>query len=148
MDRRFQKRGEAGGVTVIDDYGHHPTEIRATLETARQCGFRRIVVLFQPHRYTRTQLLMEEFARSFHQADAVFVTDIYAASEQEIEGVTAEALVGRIQEFGHRSVHYAGPLDDAVEQVAREAQAGDVILTLGAGSVSRVGETLLRKVGN
>ena len=78
---------------MIDDYGHHPTEVRATLETARQCRFQRVLVLFQPHRYSRTQLLMDDFARAFHQADSVFVTDIYAASEKPIEGVTAEVLV-------------------------------------------------------
>ena len=94
VDRRFQTRGQERGITVIDDYGHHPTEIRATLAAARLCGFRRIHALFQPHRYTRTFHLMDEFARSFHQADSLFVMDIYAASEQPIEGVTAEAAGG------------------------------------------------------
>src|SRR5215467_5501683 len=97
VDRRFQVRGREAGVTVIDDYGHHPTEIRATLEGARQCGFKHIHVLFQPHRFTRTFHLMDEFGRSFHQADSVFVLDIYAASEAPIEGVTAEVLVERIR---------------------------------------------------
>ena len=108
VDRRFQMRGEERGITVVDDYGHHPTEIRATLAAARLCGFRRVHVLFQPHRYTRTFHLMDEFARSFHQADSVFVMDIYAASEKPIEGVTAEALVDRIRQFGHRGVEYVG----------------------------------------
>ena len=108
VDRRFQVRGKERGITVIDDYGHHPTEIRATLDGARLCGFRRIHVLFQPHRYTRTFHLMDEFARAFHQADSVFVMDIYAASEKPIEGVTAEALVERIRQFGHRGVEYVG----------------------------------------
>ena len=88
VDRRFQVRGTERGVTVIDDYGHHPTEIRATLAAARACRFQSVHVLFQPHRYTRTQALMDDFARSFHQADSVHVTDIYAASEAPIEGVT------------------------------------------------------------
>ena len=143
VDRRFQKRGEAAGVTVVDDYGHHPTEIRATLETARQCGYERILVLFQPHRYTRTHLLMDDFARSFHQADAVFLTDIYAASEEPIEGVTAELLAERIREHGHRAVSYEGPLEKAAEAVAAAAQPGDLILTLGAGSVSQAGAAIL-----
>ena len=111
VDRRFQLRGTERGVTVVDDYGHHPTEIRATLDGARVCGFRRIHVLFQPHRYTRTFHLMDEFAHSFHQADSVFVMDIYAASEKPIEGVSAESLVDRIRQFGHRGVEYAGTLD-------------------------------------
>ena len=143
VDRRFQKRGEAAGVTVVDDYGHHPTEIRATLETARQCGYERILVLFQPHRYTRTHLLMDDFARSFHQADAVFLTDIYAASEEPIEGVTAELLAERIREHGHRAVSYEGPLEKAAEAVAAAARPGDLILTLGAGSVSQAGAAIL-----
>ncbi len=144
VDRRFQKRGEAAGVTVVDDYGHHPTEIRATLRTAKQCGYERILVLFQPHRYTRTHLLMDEFARSFHQADAVFLTDIYPASEPPIEGVTAAALAGRIRAHGHRAVFYEGPLEEAARAVAEAARAGDLILTLGAGSVSQAGAAILR----
>ncbi len=143
VDRRFQKRGEAAGVTVVDDYGHHPTEIRATLETARQCGYERILVLFQPHRYTRTHLLMDDFARSFHQADAVFLTDIYAASEKPIEGVTAEALAERIRKHGHRAAFYEGSLENAARAAAEAARPGDLILTLGAGSVSQAGAMIL-----
>src|SRR5580704_12722588 len=111
VDRRFQVRGKERGITVVDDYGHHPTEIRATLDGARECGFRRIHVLFQPHRYTRTFHLMDEFARSFHQADRVFVLDIYAASEKPIEGVTAESLAERLRQFGHRGAEYVGTMD-------------------------------------
>ncbi len=146
VDRRFQKCGEVAGVAVVDDYGHHPTEIRATLETARQCGYNRILVLFQPHRYSRTHLLMDDFARAFHQADAVFVTDIYAASEAPIEGVTSAVLTERIQEHGHRFVRCAGSLDDAIAAVAAEARPGDLILTLGAGSISRAGADLLAAI--
>src|SRR6516165_1211415 len=115
VDRRFQLRGTERGVTVVDDYGHHPTEIRATLDSARLCGFRRIHVLFQPHRYTRTFHLMDEFARSFHQADSLFIMDIYAASEKQIPGVNAEALVERIRQFGHRGAEYVGTMDCGVE---------------------------------
>ena len=111
VDRRFQIRGEARGVTVIDDYGHHPTEIRATLAAAQLCKFHRIHAVFQPHRYTRTQHLMDEFAKSFHQADVVYVLDIYAASEQPIEGVTGRILADRIRDFGHRSVEYTGTIE-------------------------------------
>src|SRR4029079_8385900 len=98
VDRRFQVRGREAGITVVDDYGHHPTEIRATLDGARLCGFRRVHVLFQPHRYSRTFHLMDEFARSFHQADSVFVMDIYAASEKPIEGGNAVGLWDRLQQ--------------------------------------------------
>src|SRR2546422_4824660 len=106
VDRRFQLRGQAAGVSVLDDYGHHPTEIRATLAAARQCGYRKIHVVFQPHRYTRTQSLMDEVANAFHDADTLLVLDIYAASEQPIEGVTSKALTERIQELGNRPVRY------------------------------------------
>ncbi|HTS62257.1 MAG TPA: UDP-N-acetylmuramate--L-alanine ligase [Candidatus Acidoferrales bacterium] len=146
VDRRFQLRGTERGVTVVDDYGHHPTEIRATLESARLCGFRRIHVLFQPHRYTRTFHLMDEFARSFHQADSVFVMDIYAASEKPIEGVTAEALVERIRQFGHRGVEYVGSLDNGVDAMVRAAGEGDLALTLGAGSVTQAADRILAKL--
>jgi UDP-N-acetylmuramate--alanine ligase len=144
VERRFQVKGVRNGVTVVDDYGHHPTEIRATLETARAGGYRRVLVLFQPHRYSRTRLLMDEFARAFHQADAVFVLDIYPASEKPIEGVTAEALCERMREFGHRAVTYAGTLEQGVDAVVAEAKPGDVVLTLGAGNVSQASDMLLR----
>jgi UDP-N-acetylmuramate--alanine ligase len=146
VDRRFQLRGKVRGVTVVDDYGHHPTEIRATLDGARVCGFRRIHVLFQPHRYTRTFHLMDDFARSFHQADNLYVMDIYAASETPIEGVSAEALVDRIREFGHRGVEYVGSLDRGVDALVAAACEGDLILTLGAGSVTLAGEKVLAKL--
>jgi UDP-N-acetylmuramate--alanine ligase len=146
VDRRLQTRGVAAGVTVIDDYGHHPTEIRATLDAARLCGFRRIHVLFQPHRYSRTFHLMEEFAGAFNQADSLFVMDIYAASEKPIEGVTAEALVERIRQFGHRGAEYVGSMDRGVAALADVARDGDAALTLGAGSVWQAGDKLLEKL--
>jgi UDP-N-acetylmuramate--alanine ligase len=145
VDRRFQSRGEAGGILVIDDYGHHPTEIRATLETLRtRAGARRTVVLFQPHRYTRTRALWDEFCRAFHLADRVLVTDIYPAGEEPIAGVTAESLSAAIGERGHRSVAYAGDLKTAASRLADEAREGDVVLTLGAGSVWTAGDHLLK----
>ena len=143
VERRFQLRGRERGVAVVDDYGHHPTEVRATLAAARLGGYRRVHVLFQPHRYTRTQQLMEEFARSFHQADTVLVLDIYAASEEPIEGVTTEALVERIRGFGHRSVEHAESMASAVEKMASLAVEGDLVLTLGAGNVWQAGDQLL-----
>jgi UDP-N-acetylmuramate--alanine ligase len=146
VDRRFQIRGTERGVTVIDDYGHHPTEIRATLAAARACQYKRIHVLFQPHRYTRTDALMDEFARAFHQADSVHLMDIYAASEEPIEGVTSEALAARIRAFGHRSAHYVGSMERGIESVTAEAQPGDAIVTLGAGSVSQAGEGILLRL--
>jgi UDP-N-acetylmuramate--alanine ligase len=146
VERRFQDRGTECGIAVFDDYGHHPTEIRATLDGARLCGFRRIHVLFQPHRYSRTFHLMDEFAGSFHQADMLFVLDIYAASEKPIEGVTSEALVERIRQFGHRRAEYVGTIARGVEALYQTAQAGDLVLTLGAGNVWQAGEKLLEKL--
>jgi len=146
VDRRFQVRGEARGITVVDDYGHHPTEIRATLAGARLCGFGRIHVLFQPHRYTRTFHLLDEFAGAFHQADTLFVTDIYAASEQPIEGVTAESLVERVRQFGHRHAEYVGSISNGIEALLRVASKGDLVLTLGAGSVWQAGDQILERL--
>ena len=146
VDRRFQMRGKERGVTVVDDYGHHPTEIRATLDGARLCGFKRIHVLFQPHRYSRTFHLMDEFARSFLQADSVFVMDIYAASEKPIEGVTAESLVDRIRQFGHRGVEYVGTIDRGVDALLAAAADGDLVLTQGAGNVWQAGEKVLERL--
>ncbi len=146
VERRFQKRGQARGITVIDDYGHHPTEIRATLAAAKLCNFGRILVVFQPHRYTRTQHLMDEFAKSFHQADLVFVLDIYAASEHPIEGVTGETLAQRMRDFGQRSVEYTATVDRTAEVVAKKSRDRDVVLTLGAGNVWQVGDRVLEKL--
>jgi UDP-N-acetylmuramate--alanine ligase len=143
VDRRLQTRGKERGVTVIDDYGHHPTEIRATLAAARLGGYRHLHVIFQPHRYTRTFHLMDEFGRSFMQADRLYLLDIYAASEKPIEGVTAEALVERIRQFGHRSVEYAGTMPRAVAAALDAVEPGDAVLTLGAGNVWQAGDQIL-----
>ena len=145
VDRRFQLRGRVAGISVIDDYGHHPTEIRATLAAARQCGFGKIHVIFQPHRYTRTRDLMEEFTTAFGDADTLFVLDIYAASEKPIEGVTAEALAHRIRESG-KNVQHVPSIADTVAAAVAAAQDGDMILTLGAGSVSQLGPLILEKL--
>jgi UDP-N-acetylmuramate--alanine ligase len=146
VDRRFQLKGKANGVSVIDDYGHHPTEIRATLAAAKQCGFRHVHVVFQPHRFTRTRDLMDEFAASFDDADSLYLIDIYPASEQPIEGVTTEALARRITERSGRSTFYAKSFQVAAIMAATEAQPGDMILTLGAGNVSQLGPRILERL--
>ncbi len=135
VDRRFQLRGQARGVAVVDDYGHHPTEIRATLSAARECGYRHIHVVFQPHRFTRTQDLLEEFSTAFVDADTVTVLPIYAASEQPIPGVTAEVLAARI---AGPEVEFAPDFAAAIDAVTAKACEGDLVLTLGAGSVSQL----------
>ncbi|HWY21279.1 MAG TPA: UDP-N-acetylmuramate--L-alanine ligase [Candidatus Acidoferrum sp.] len=146
VDRRFQLRGRAAGVSVIDDYGHHPTEIKATLAAARQCGFRKVHVVFQPHRYTRTRDLIEEFATAFGDADSLFVLDIYAASEKPIEGISGESLARTIRENGGRNVAFMSSFADAVSAVAAVAEDGEMILTLGAGSVSQLGPMILEQL--
>ncbi len=146
VDRRFQLRGRAAGVSVIDDYGHHPTEIKATLAAARSCGFRKVHVVFQPHRFTRTRDLMEEFSTAFADADSLFVLDIYAASEKPIEGISGEGLAQAIREKGERNVQYVSSFADAVSSVAAAAEDGDMILTLGAGSVSQLGPMIVEKL--
>ncbi len=135
VDRRFHHRGQARGVAVVDDYGHHPTEIRATLAAARECGYKRVHVIFQPHRYTRTHDLLDQFAGAFKDADTVTVLPIYAASETPIPGVTAELLASKI-EGPH--VEFAPDFATAIAGVTTKAHEGDVILTLGAGSVSQL----------
>ena len=147
VDRRFQQRGTARGITVVDDYGHHPTEIRATLAAARECRPRKIHVVFQPHRYTRTRDLLEEFGGAFTDADTVTVLPIYAASEEPIPGVTAEHLAERIQiEKGCPHVQFAPDFAAAVQAATADAREGDLILTLGAGSVSQLAPQILAEL--
>jgi UDP-N-acetylmuramate--alanine ligase len=143
-DRRFQFKGESRGITVVDDYGHHPTEILATLSAAKNgSGGQRTVVIFQPHRFTRTNELMEDFARSFNNADALYLLDIYAASEQPIEGVTAEILAEKINEFGHKNVQYIGDITTAAPRVIEDLQKDDLVITLGAGSITKLSDEIL-----
>ena len=148
VDRRFQLRGRAGEVSVIDDYGHHPTEICATLAAARQCGFKRVHVIFQPHRFTRTRDLLDLFGNAFADADTVLVLDIYAASEPPIPGITGERLAQAIQSIGGKrdSAHYVRSFDEAARRVAELAEPGDMVLTLGAGSVSQLGPMVLEQL--
>ena len=142
VDRRFQTRGVERGVTVVDDYGHHPTEVRATLQAARDAGYKRVHVLFQPHRYTRTRDLMDDFAAAFTAGDRVEVLDIYAASEPPIEGITAQALVRAMRGAGV-DAYYASTWEEDAERLAQVAASGEVVLTLGAGSVSQAGPVVL-----
>jgi UDP-N-acetylmuramate--alanine ligase len=147
VGRRFDIKGVVGDVTVIDDYGHHPAEIRATLEAARGCKFNRLLVLFQPHRFTRTQHLWDDFCRAFNQADILVLTDIYAASENPIPGITSEALAAAIREAGHKNVHYFRTMQDGIEFLLKSTRPGDAILTIGAGNVSRASGELMVLLG-
>jgi UDP-N-acetylmuramate--alanine ligase len=145
VDRRFQLKGRAAGVSVVDDYGHHPTEIRATLAAARQCGYRRVHVIFQPHRYTRTQALLQDFSTAFGDSDSVCVLDIYAASEQPIPGITGELLAAQVTAAG-KPARYIAAFEEAADAVAEIAEPGDMILTLGAGNVVQVGPMVLDRL--
>jgi UDP-N-acetylmuramate--alanine ligase len=149
-DRRFQVKADNNGITLVDDYGHHPSEIRATLDAARLGTWKRIWAIFQPHRYTRTQFLMDDFASCFAGCDRVYVLDVYAASEQPIPGITSERLVDRMRELGFDRARYAPSEEAVISEVLQQAQPGDLIMTIGAGSITRMAETLaeaMRKRG-
>jgi UDP-N-acetylmuramate--alanine ligase len=143
VDRRFQLRDRVRGVAVIDDYGHHPTEIVATLKAARECGYGKLHVIFQPHRYSRTRDLMPEFSRAFDEADSVHVLDIYAASEDPIEGIDSPSLVAAI---GRDGVEYAPSFEAAADRAVEQAMSGDAILTLGAGNVSQAAGMVIERL--
>ncbi|HEY0427095.1 MAG TPA: UDP-N-acetylmuramate--L-alanine ligase [Pyrinomonadaceae bacterium] len=146
-NRRFQFKGEIDGIMVVDDYGHHPTEILATLSAAKNgSGGKRTVVVFQPHRFSRTNELMNEFALSFNNADVLFVVDIYAASESPIEGVTAEVLTENIRKYGHKNVQYVGDIDGVADKITPFLQPNDLVITLGAGSITRLSDEILEKL--
>jgi len=147
--RRFEKKADIGGMTVLDDYAHHPTEIEATLDAAHQ-GFpdRRVVAVFQPHMYSRTQNFMDEFARSFFNADVLVLTDVYGAREEPIEGVTGERLAERAEQFGHRAVQYVPDKTDLPDRLLDIAEPGDVVLMLGAGDIWRASEAFVELLEN
>jgi UDP-N-acetylmuramate--alanine ligase len=146
VQRRLEIKGEKRGVIVVDDYGHHPTEIKATLQAARECWpGKRIAVVFQPHRYTRTRALFEEFTRAFYQSDLLVVLPIYAAGEEKIEGVESAALFEEIRRHGHKDVVYTEDMETAVSHLKKILTKNDILLTLGAGDVFKVGEMLLEK---
>ncbi len=145
IHRRFEFKGDVRGVKVYDDYGHHPSEIAATLKAARECfANNRILVLFQPHRFTRTRDLMDEFAGSFNDADRIYLMDIYPAGEQPIQGITAEVLLKNMEKSGARAIHYEADRKGMVDTISSEMAPGDVLLTLGAGDVYKMGEEILR----
>lgn len=148
VDRRFQIKGCVRGITVVDDYGHHPTEIRATLRAARDCGYPAVHVIFQPHRYTRTRDLMDEFVHAFDDAASVEVLDIYAASEELIPGITAQALVRNIRQHhgAAEQIEYAAGPDEAITRSLARAKPGNIILTLGAGNVSQLAPSILERL--
>lgn len=146
VDRRFQTRGVERGIAVIDDYGHHPTEIRATLAAAASCGFRAVNVIFQPHRYSRTEDLAADFAECFGQADRLWVVDIYAAGEDPIPRVSSPWLVGEILRAGHRGVDYCPTMEDAVDQALATVRSGEALITFGAGNVWMAGEEMLKRL--
>jgi UDP-N-acetylmuramate--alanine ligase len=147
-DRRFQIKAEVDGITIVDDYGHHPTEIKATLEAAKLHGSKRVWAIFQPHRYTRTKFLMDDFAQSFGVCDRVYVLDIYPASEPPIPGVTSERLVERMVELGFARARYRASEAAVMEEVLAEAAPGDLILTIGAGNVWKIGDALVTAIND
>ncbi len=147
VQRRFTVKGEAKGVTVVDDYGHHPAEVRATLAGARKAFGRRIVVAFQPHRYTRTHDLFEDFCSAFNDADLLFLTDIYAAGEAPIAGATSEKLAEAVRAHGHPDVTWVAKRTDLVAAIAPRLQPGDIVITLGAGDITNTGPDLLAHLG-
>ena len=143
VQRRFTIVGEKGGITVVDDYGHHPAEIAATLEAAQRAYGRRIVVAFQPHRYSRTHHCFDELVRAFNRADVVLLTDVYAAGEAPIAGATSESLAEAIRAHGHRDVTWVGPRTEVAKALAARVEPGDIVITLGAGDITRTGGELL-----
>jgi UDP-N-acetylmuramate--alanine ligase len=146
IERRFEAKGEARGVRVVDDYGHHPAEILATLAAAREIHSGRIIVAFQPHRYTRTRDLWDEFIPVFNHADLLLMTEIYPASEEKIPGVEVPPLVEAIRAHGHRDAHFVADLDELVARVVRIAEPGDLVITLGAGSIAALGARILEQL--
>jgi UDP-N-acetylmuramate--alanine ligase len=146
VQRRFQVKGECNNIILVDDYGHHPTEIRATLSAAKEIWKRRLVVVFQPHRYTRTRDLFKDFLTAFNQADLLLLTDIYAAGEDPLPGINAESLFLGIKEHGHKNIHYHPQKEEIVDHLLTLLEPEDVVITLGAGDIWQVGEQLLQKI--
>ena len=146
VQRRFQIKGEPGGIMVVDDYGHHPEEIKATLSAAKSGWARRTVVIFQPHRYTRTRDLLREFFTAFNQADMLFLLDIYPAGEDPIAGVKAENLYEGIKGHGHKDITLVHDKNEIPDLLLPRLKSGDMVLTLGAGDVWKIGEALLQEL--
>ncbi|MDT8421651.1 MAG: UDP-N-acetylmuramate--L-alanine ligase [Desulfuromonadales bacterium] len=146
LQRRFQVRHEIDGIMLVDDYGHHPAEVKATLAAAKEGWKKRVVAVFQPHRYSRTEALYDDFLTAFYQADLLVVTDIYAAGEEPIEGVSAQRLVDGIIGHGHRNVSYCGSLEETAEYLGEVVEKGDLVVTLGAGNVNQVCDLLAKRL--
>ncbi len=146
VDRRFQVRGEVGGITVVDDYAHHPVEIQATLNAAKDGFGRNVIAVFQPHRYTRTRALLREFVRAFYQADCLFVTEIYPAGEPPIPGVSGQQVAEGVAGHGHKNVSYVPRKEDLAEAVLAIARPGDLVITLGAGDIWKTGDEIVRRL--
>ena len=146
VERRFHLVGEKRGIMIVDDYGHHPTEIKATLAAARSGWNRRLVTVFQPHRYSRTRDLLKEFATAFYQADSLILTEIYAAGETPIEGISGQRLYEQVKQHGHKDVHFLSAPDAIVELLLSIVRSGDIILTLGAGDVWKIGKAVLERL--
>jgi UDP-N-acetylmuramate--alanine ligase len=139
-------RGEVGDVLFVDDYAHHPTEVAATLETVKSMWQRRVVAVFQPHRYSRTRALWERLGRSFYDADSVIVTSIYAAGEAPIPGVSAELVVNAALTSGHRDLNYLPDREQVIDHLAKAVRPGDLVVTLGAGDVWKIGDDVMRRL--
>jgi UDP-N-acetylmuramate--alanine ligase len=148
VGRRFEVKGEAAGVLVIDDYGHHPTEVAATVQAALSSYRRRLFVLFQPHRYTRTQALADQFGTCFAGAQRVFITDVYAAGEKPIPGVNADTIVERVRRDGKIEVEHVRNYEDGVKRIAETVREGDMVITMGAGDVTKAGDLLLARLAS
>jgi UDP-N-acetylmuramate--alanine ligase len=146
--RRFDIQGESKGIMIVDDYAHHPTEIRATLDAACKGWDRRIVAVFQPHTYTRTREFYKEFAQAFDEADVLVITDVYAAREKPIEGISGELIAQQAQSYGHKNVHYIPDFDDIIEFLKSELKPGDMLITIGAGNVFKIGRTIKEYLQN
>ncbi len=146
VNRRFYLKGYYNGAMIIDDYGHHPEEIKATLKVAKEAFKKEIIVVFQPHRYSRTKMLLNHFATAFYDADKLIITEIYPAGEDKIEGIDGKVLCDKIKEFGHKDVIFINDFDEIVKELKKLAKKDSIIITLGAGNVWQIGEKLLKKI--
>jgi UDP-N-acetylmuramate--alanine ligase len=145
--RRWEKKGEAEGITLYDDYAHHPTESRATLSGVKSGWRRRVVCVFQPHLYSRTRDFYEEFGKAFLLADVLVVTDVYPAREEPIQGVTGELIINAAKQYGHKDVHYVRDKKDIPAYLKKIILSGDIVITMGAGDIWKFGEEFLKQLG-
>lgn len=145
--RRWEKKGEVGGISVYDDYAHHPTESKATLSGVKSGWRRRVVCVFQPHLYSRTRDFYEEFGKAFLLADVLIVTDVYPAREEPIQGVTGELITNAAKQFGHKDVHYIQDKKQIPEYLKKITRPGDIVITMGAGDIWKYGEEFLKQLG-